>query len=44
MAENIFIQYDSPEQIIRYALSAKVSPLEGKGQLSKWLGASVSFV
>ncbi|XP_066990559.1 nidogen isoform X4 [Macrobrachium rosenbergii] len=28
VAENIFIQYDAPEQIVRYALSAKVAPLE----------------
>ncbi|KAK3852669.1 hypothetical protein Pcinc_040754 [Petrolisthes cinctipes] len=28
VAENIFIQYDGPEEIVRYALSAKVSPLE----------------
>ncbi|XP_047498425.1 nidogen-like [Penaeus chinensis] len=28
VAENIFIQYDAPEQIVRYALSAKVSPLD----------------
>ncbi|XP_069945612.1 nidogen isoform X2 [Cherax quadricarinatus] len=28
VAENIFIQYDAPEEIVRYALSAKVAPLE----------------
>ncbi|XP_042869908.1 nidogen-like isoform X3 [Penaeus japonicus] len=28
VAENIFIQYDAPEQIVRYALSAKVAPLD----------------
>lgn len=28
--ENIFIQYDSAEEIVRYALSAKLAPLEGK--------------
>ncbi|KAK7069005.1 Calcium ion binding [Halocaridina rubra] len=28
VAENIFIQYDAPEQIVRFALSAKVAPLE----------------
>lgn len=28
--ENIFIQYDAAEEIVRYALSAKLAPLEGK--------------
>lgn len=37
--ENIFIQYDSAEEIVRYALSAKLAPLEGKKVFIKVLSA-----